>query len=492
MCIFAIVALVGKNKTIVQYHTLLLILGLTLALGRFTSIHFLLYKYFPFFGYIRYPVRFFFLFNFAAACLAGFGIDKILASRSAIVAATQKGYITRLAFLILISVAALLLGIVYLDRSQNHIYTVVKSSFEKWTQAYCAMDSVVDMTKPVLENLKRSFILGLLTCAGIFCAYHLKVRRSIIAIFFGLLIFSDLVDVNIIEMRIEKEYMTKPGFNVEKILEDKDLFRVMASPRTAKMQLLSRVEDTLGKTQQVLMEALTPNFLLHYRIFDTVGYDSIHLKGPIGINSVRDKAFSHHFFDILNVKYLASPMESLGDSFELTNKTAYVNIFRNKTVLPRAFLVKKAEVIKDTEKILINISEKPFDPEELLYLEEDADFSESNLQQTSSTLSNRTEIVEYKPEHVRMRVESRDKPWLFFSEAYFPGWKALVDGQETKIYKANFAFRAIHLEPGEHDVEWVYEPTSLRLGLLISLLSLLAVLSYLIWYRFGQKAMSIG
>ncbi len=494
VCVFAVVAMSGRNKIIINYHILMLILGVALALGRFCSIHYLLFKFFPFFSLIRYPVRFFFLFSFAAACLAGFGIDKILATSAGLAKPRQVSPgSTRLAVAIFTLVGALLVGITILNSSESKILLWVKGLFDKWTMGYCSPDSIMDMTLPVLENVKRSLILGLLTVASIFCACYLRVRKSILIVFFGLLVLGDLVDVNLIEMRIEKEYMTKPGYNVEKILEDKDLFRVMASPRTAKMQLMSRVEETLGQTQRVLMESLTPNFLLHYRIYDTVGYDSIHLKGPIGLNSMRDKVFSNHFFDVMNVKYVASPIEALGDNFDLANKTKYVNIFKNKNVLPRAFLVKKAEVISDPAQILVNLCEKPFDPEEVLYLEKDPGIEPVPFAQNSSVLSNKTEIVEYKPERIVMKVESLDKPWLFLSDAFYPGWKARVDGKEVKIIKANYAFRVIPIKPGKHQVEWVYEPTGFKQGLAVSLLTFLGLMVYFIRsWRLSKRVQPIG
>jgi len=66
-----------------------------------------------------------------------------------------------------------------------------------------------------------------------------------------------------------------------------------------------------------------------------------------------------------------------------------------------------------------------------------------------------------------------DKPWLFFSDTFFPGWKALVDGVPAKIYRANYAFRAVLLPAGEHEVLWTYEPTFFRAGLALTALTLL-------------------
>jgi uncharacterized membrane protein YfhO len=59
------------------------------------------------------------------------------------------------------------------------------------------------------------------------------------------------------------------------------------------------------------------------------------------------------------------------------------------------------------------------------------------------------------------------------NDTYFPGWKAFVDGQETKIYRADYTFRAIPLNAGTHQVEFIYDPLSFKLGAAISILGVI-------------------
>jgi uncharacterized membrane protein YfhO len=61
-------------------------------------------------------------------------------------------------------------------------------------------------------------------------------------------------------------------------------------------------------------------------------------------------------------------------------------------------------------------------------------------------------------------VRAREKSLLVVSDTYYPGWKAFVNGKETKIYRADYAFRAIPLDAGTHRVEFIYDPISLKLG----------------------------
>jgi uncharacterized membrane protein YfhO len=63
--------------------------------------------------------------------------------------------------------------------------------------------------------------------------------------------------------------------------------------------------------------------------------------------------------------------------------------------------------------------------------------------------------------------------FLVLSDTYFPGWKAYVDGKEERIYRANYAFRAIPIRAGAHKVEFTYKPLSFKLGAVITLLGIL-------------------
>ena len=57
-------------------------------------------------------------------------------------------------------------------------------------------------------------------------------------------------------------------------------------------------------------------------------------------------------------------------------------------------------------------------------------------------------------------------------DAWFPGWEVRVDGAEADGLRANVAFRAVAVPPGEHEVEWRYRPRSLRRGLALAALAL--------------------
>ena len=60
-------------------------------------------------------------------------------------------------------------------------------------------------------------------------------------------------------------------------------------------------------------------------------------------------------------------------------------------------------------------------------------------------------------------------------EQFFPGWRATVDGKAVPIERWNRAFQSIQVPPGDHKVSFTFHSQALRLGAIISLVSLLAL-----------------
>ena len=80
------------------------------------------------------------------------------------------------------------------------------------------------------------------------------------------------------------------------------------------------------------------------------------------------------------------------------------------------------------------------------------------------------EIVKYGIHDIEVKVTAAANNLLFLSETYYPvGWRALVDGKETPIYRANYLFRAVVVPPGIHKLEMKFEPKGFYLGKNLSL-----------------------
>jgi hypothetical protein len=66
---------------------------------------------------------------------------------------------------------------------------------------------------------------------------------------------------------------------------------------------------------------------------------------------------------------------------------------------------------------------------------------------------------------------------LVLDEMYYPGWRATVDGEPTRTYRANVISRAVVVPPGPHMVTFRFRPTTFYVGLAVSLASWLVTLA---------------
>jgi hypothetical protein len=86
------------------------------------------------------------------------------------------------------------------------------------------------------------------------------------------------------------------------------------------------------------------------------------------------------------------------------------------------------------------------------------------------------EVVLYQSDLVRIRVICNGPSLMVLSDNFFPGWSATVNGRPTPIYRADLALRGV-LVPGSCEVEFRYVSSSLRLGVLVSLATLLLLIA---------------
>jgi hypothetical protein len=86
------------------------------------------------------------------------------------------------------------------------------------------------------------------------------------------------------------------------------------------------------------------------------------------------------------------------------------------------------------------------------------------------------DVVEAGANAVGLQVNAYRDNWLVLADAYYPGWVAMVDGEETYIYRTNLMFRAIQVSAGEHTVRFEYRPSWLFPGIFVSVVSALGLL----------------
>jgi hypothetical protein len=91
------------------------------------------------------------------------------------------------------------------------------------------------------------------------------------------------------------------------------------------------------------------------------------------------------------------------------------------------------------------------------------------------SLSN-VELTAYEPNQLTYTVNSSKGGVLVFSEIYYPGWTASVDGQEVEVGRVNYVLRAIHISGGKHQVVLSFFPKSVNTTETLAYISLVILL----------------
>jgi hypothetical protein len=188
-----------------------------------------------------------------------------------------------------------------------------------------------------------------------------------------------------------------------------------------------------------------------------------------------DEEYNHPetpLVDLIRLKYNYRPEGSPPSERWQPIPGAQVPVWDNSKAYPRAFMVGGYSVNPDYNQVIDDIRDEKVDPrQEVVLAREPAEKPEGQKGWVGEA-----RITRYDYNDVEMDC-SNDRPcFLFLSDSYFPGWKALVDGKEEPIYQADGTFRAVPLlNPGHHQVKMSYYPPIIVYSFFYSLFAWIAL-----------------
>jgi uncharacterized membrane protein YfhO len=121
---------------------------------------------------------------------------------------------------------------------------------------------------------------------------------------------------------------------------------------------------------------------------------------------------------------------------------------------------------------------EPWNPLEQALVEQSSgvDFKEGKRSPNEDRHEDRrASVVRHEPNRVDVTTESAAPALLVLGENHYPGWRAFVDGKSVQVMRVNYNQRGVALTAGNHLVTFVYQPKSVLIGLVISLLTLAAL-----------------
>ncbi len=184
------------------------------------------------------------------------------------------------------------------------------------------------------------------------------------------------------------------------------------------------------------------------------------------------------YLNIQNVRFILSK-KFLDDAIDLP--LVYddeIKIYANPDAEQRLFYRTQAHYVNSPDAALQALMAEPGKVMERVIIEAEhvhrpdsqiTDFSEFDF-----------ELIAQNAQKLTAEVTLPKAGWLIHAAAYYPGWRAYVNGEQVPIYAANYSQQAVYLEAGKHRVRFRYDPWSFKIGLLLTVLSCAGVLWILI------------
>jgi hypothetical protein len=124
--------------------------------------------------------------------------------------------------------------------------------------------------------------------------------------------------------------------------------------------------------------------------------------------------------------------------------------------LPRASLYSNWQLETNDVAALDLLASPEFDPAETVLVAGDVPLPVESGQTNASTGT--VGIVSYAPKHVVLNATNFMPSILLLNDKYDPNWKLMVDGEASELLRCNSVMRGVFLKPGEHTVEFSFEP----------------------------------
>ena len=448
--------------------------------------------------------RSYLIYNFSMAILAGFGMESLL-----------KKEVLKLKS-ILVFASMVIISILFL----RIIIQIILALFDKNILAFLTKSALPYITKQSFCKASSQFYYGRLQELIIFA----KSWASPENIYFIIPTILSLISLMILYFYIKNKAWKNifictcilvifadsyHNFHVQSYSKEEVLVSYRAADFLKKQQGIFRVMpllqnyDEKNPSPMDVKTFLRPESNMSYGIMTPEGYRSLYLDRYADIvgllvgqpaKSLKVKLcefnnLDENILDFLNVKYIvASPITStkFSEGYKLVYEDKLHKVFLNEDALERAFVVHDFITMKQKEKILKAVVSNLYFSRTVILEENISDFGHPKA--NTAILPAKTFIEKYEPNEVIINIDNSKEGFLILLDCYYPGWKAYVDGQPTKIFKANYIFRAVRVAQGKHTVKFLYDPVSLKIGFVLSFSFFILGIVLCIFLRNKNKA----
>ena len=461
----------GKNRVLAGCYLLLLLACFLLACGSYTAVWPFFFRHVPGFAFFRFPAKYFSVFRFCLASLAGIGFVRLV----------DSGRDPRERWIL----AGL--GVITLAIFFHLLYGY--SGFRSEIGAHPGID-----IPGARAGLRRGFYtLGIFSLGSLGLLGYLLFRRrgrGYAALLLSVLLAADLL-VGIPRLNTAGREVAGRTPEISS--------RIFSAENPHSYRVWYDVDAIPHFPSRYYRDLILPNTGIRFGIdylfgnepsmprstYELYGFNNFgNLKGILEFADIR--------YVLTNRTRAGKPMTAQfpalkGLDTAHSDEEKNVVLYRNPGHLPRAFTVTKWVWALDDKQAFAGVFHPDTDLRKAAFVERTGCLSGGKAVEIGEC-PHRTrqpgpgapafspaEITLFQPDRVIMETEVPAPGMLVWCDSYYPGWRARVNGRETEVYRVNYAFKGIFLEEGINRVEFEFMPASFFWGKRISLFSCIAV-----------------
>ena len=315
------------------------------------------------------------------------------------------------------------------------------------------MDNLAEMRMAMFtSDCWRSFWIIILGTAFLLLFKYGKLKKEYTIAAILVLCLIDLWQINkrylndeMFVPKSEREAPQQMTQTDEQILHDKSLdYRVLnLASNTFNENETSYYHKSIGgyhaaklrRYQEMIEQYISPEMQQTMQAVAEAGGDMTQVKG--------DSIFP--VLNMLNTKYFIFPLQG-GQTVPLQNPYTYGN----------AWFVDRLQYAKSANEELMSVGRIDLRHEAVADEKFKTQLGEAVVQDTASIVT----ITAYEPNQLKYDVNSDKGGVIVFSEIYYPGWTATVDGEPAELGRVNYILRALNVKPGKHEVVLSFFPKS--------------------------------
>ena len=372
------------------------------------------------------------------------------------------------------------------------------SSFISTSEMQALKSLPAEYIQPIMANLTemrqamftsdalRSFYIILVGTGVLLGVVYGKLKKEYAV---GIILVLCLVDLWTVNKRYLNDEMFVPKSEREapqqmtqtdeQILRDKSLdYRVLnLASNTFNENETSYYHKSIGgyhaaklrRYQEMIEQYISPEMQQIFTAVSEAGGDMTKING--------DSIWP--VLNMLNTKYVILPLQG-GQTVPLQNPYTYGN----------AWFVDKIQYAANANEEIAAVGQLNLRHEAVADAKFKTQLGEAVEQDSVSIVT----IKGYEPNEVSYEVNSGKGGVVVFSEIYYPGWTATVDGEPAELGRVNYILRALNVKPGKHDVVLTFKPKSVNTTETIAYVSYIILILVLLgaafmeWKRRKEKS----